>query len=264
VELCIFCPNPRTTNRGEHVFDDWLNREFGKPLRYHYQHFEYGSDDTLIRQYPKREIDIASDVVCDTCNNNWMSEITTASKAVLEGFIRYERAATLLELGILTVACFAFMKAAVLDAEYSTEREPFVLRSDCTRFRRWMTGESATPWLPNGLQIWIAWYRRERQMETRAWVNGLNFPSGMFHGYKVLYITYSLGAFVLQLTLPRWTKYRRPRNVPFITQATYWDVASTPIWPNVPTAVWPPTKYLDYSALENFVERFRTVAVGSV
>src|SRR2546423_15241532 len=29
---CIFCPNRRTRKRGEHVWDDWLNREHGKDI----------------------------------------------------------------------------------------------------------------------------------------------------------------------------------------------------------------------------------------
>jgi hypothetical protein len=262
MRACIFCPNPRTTKRGEHIWDDWLNREHGEHLRFHYHVYEYGSGDEPIREYPARKLDQTSGVVCDSCNNTWMNELTEQAKHALEGFIRYDRSATLLELGILTTVCFAFMKSAVLDYTYEETRPPYISPSACSRFRLWLSGASDTPWLPDGLQVWIAWYRRKRQMEARTWINGLNFTSGTFKGYKVLLITYVVGSLALQITLPRWTKHlRKQGRLPSFNQGPIWDDACIPIWPGVHTARWPPPKYLDHAALEDFQKRFRTVNV---
>lgn len=250
---CIFCPAPRTRKRGEHVFDEWLNRIDGRVIKDHYTFTQTGEDGVPIRTFRKRTIDTTSSVVCDACNSGWMSDLTGHTKATAEGFIRYERPATLLPLGIATLSAFIFMKSAVIDAEYHTD---FYSRQACLQF-------AATRRLPPGVQIWLAWFRGRRRFATRMWSNALLVRSGVFDGYHIYAFTYVVGHLVCQLTFPKWTKATiidRP-SLPFITQANVWDAVSVPIWPNkAAIAEWPRAKYLNDEALQEFQGRFGNMA----
>jgi len=230
---CIFCPNPRTSKRGEHVWDDWVNRSDGKPLRRRATVGELGKDGALIREYPVREVNVTKDVVCDPCNNGWMSDITAHTKLTIEGFMRHERTATLLPLGILTVATFAFMKSAVLDYSAEKTRPPFISPATCHRFRAAMQG-SGSIFVPEGVQIWMARYRGEREVEYRFWIDSMALTVGPYRGYDILLITYVAEAFVLQLTFPRWRKHKQPSVVPFLLKTPSGTPRLSPSGPMFP------------------------------
>lgn len=158
---CIFCPEPRTNKLGEHVFDDWLNRIDGQVIKDRYTFTQTGEDGRVIRTLKKRKIDTTVPVVCDACNNGWMSDMTNETKATAEGIIRYQRPVTLLPLGIATLATFIFMKAAVIDAEYKTG---FFSRTTCLRF-----AESRK--LPPGIQVWLSWFCGKHRFATHVWTS---------------------------------------------------------------------------------------------
>lgn len=258
MKSCIFCPNPRTQKRGEHVWDDWVNRSDGRALRRRATVGELGKHGALIREYPVQEVNVTKPVVCDCCNNGWMSDLTSHAKLTIEGFQRHERPATLLPLGILTVSAFMFMKSAVLDYSAEKTRPPFISPIICHRFRSVMRGVGSIH-LPEGVQIWMARYRGERKEEYRFWIDSMALTFGPYRGFDILVITYVAQAFVLQLTFPRWRKRKQPTVLPVFTQADVWDVASVPIWPDVHHATWPPLKYLNGAALQDFRHRLETV-----
>jgi hypothetical protein len=192
-----------------------------------------------------------------------MSDLTTHAKLTMEGFIRYDRPATILGLGIITIVSFAFMKAAVLDYGAEESRRPYISSATCAAFRRSLTSGSHGPVLPDGLQVWIARYRGKHKMEGRAAIDNLEIDMGVFRGYGILIITYAIGALAFQLTCPRWLKTTRRRPpLPMITQNEWvWGSRSTLIWPAVDAALWPPPKHLDSTTLEDFRERFKTLNV---
>ena len=95
IKRCIFCENPRTRKRGEHIWDDWINRESGVRIRRPSTVIELGEDGVLVRQYSANSLDIAQPVVCDPCNNTWMSDLTSQTKDRIEGFIRHDTPGTL-------------------------------------------------------------------------------------------------------------------------------------------------------------------------
>ena len=75
-------------------------------------------------------------------------------------------------------------------------------------------------------------------------------------------ITYVVGGLALQVTLPRWTKHPKRRGpLPFFTQGAIWDSCCFPIWPAVTSFLWPPPKYMEHAALDDFHKRFKTVDV---
>jgi hypothetical protein len=261
MKRCIFCRNPRTRKRGEHVWDAWLNRERGVRIKSKAIITEFGRDDLLVREYPAIGLNVTKDIVCDTCNNEWMSDIAAHAKRVLEGIIRHDEPRTLDTEAIVTVAALAFLKAAVLDWSGEETRTPCISRSLCTRFQRSLTSPSSDAVvLPDGLQIWIAGYRSKRKMEARAHIDELEGSSGSFRGCRILLITYIVGFFALQLTFPQWRKRSRQYQ-PLPSFQPLGDMRSVAIWPNVRTARWPPRQYLSRGTLDDFRERFRRVLV---
>jgi hypothetical protein len=259
---CIFCPNPRTTKRGEHVWDDWLNRKDGKEIYDPSTTSYYGLGGKLIRQHPSVRMDVTSDVVCTRCNNEWMSDLSGRAKPLLEPIIRDSRPRDFNELDIVTLTAFAFMKSAVLDWQpKQIRRKPCISRTACLAFHHSLTSRSATGEIafPDGLQVWLAWYRRIHRMEAQAFSEEMT-GARQFKGYRILVITYIVGAFVFQLTYPRWTKTRRNRPpAPFFQ--VIGDIQSVPIWPDVTAAFWPPETHINSSTLESFRERFRRIRV---
>jgi hypothetical protein len=247
---CIFCPSPPTKHRGEHIFDDWLNRLEGEAIKGKYT-FTQRDGDKVTRAYPTRKFDWTSPVICDRCNETWMSDLTNEMKFTSEGFIRYARPATLLPLGIVTLATFAFMKAAVVDAEKKTG-----VFSRPVRLRFKDTLE-----IPPGTQIWLAWFRSRRRGGPTVQTVATRITTGAFRGYILSVFTYTVGHLSIQLTYPKWpstTLKRRP--LPFLVQADHWDSASLPIWPNAPSSVeWPPPKYFEDDTLEQFGTRWLNI-----
>jgi hypothetical protein len=262
-KACIFCPNPRTRKRGEHLWDDWLNREGGKDIRDQSTTYYFGPDGALIRSHPSSRIDVTLPVVCDRCNQTWMSDLSTRTKYILEPSIRRDEPRDYDTFDIVTLASFFFLKAAVLDWSVESIRRPCISRSACLDFRDSLVlshdGDIA---VPLNLQIWIARYRRTHRMEAQAFTEELT-GQGPFKGYRILLITYVVGSFIFQLTYPRWARRTRNRpTAPFFQIVG--DNQSVPIWPRVVTAYWPPPTYVDSRTLEIFRQRLRRILIPRI
>jgi hypothetical protein len=245
---CIFCGSPATDKRGEHVFDDWLNRIDGRRVKDLYTFELSGKDGRLIRTYQERGINTTRPVVCDPCNHEWMSALTNNSKKIVEGLIRHECATILSPEDIATISAWLFMKAAVVAADNSTRR--FFSPSRCGLF-----AENRT--LPDGLQVWLAAFRGRHKMAARAWSDTIGIKSGGLKGYELYLFTYVVGHLACQLTYPRWTKVnpRRP-PLPVIEQAPDWTGVAIPVWPETTAVQWPPWRPLDDKTLDAFRYRF--------
>jgi hypothetical protein len=256
---CIFCVNPRTNKRGEHVWDNWLNRQDGKEIHDPSTTAHFGVGGQLIRSHRSTRIDVTIDVVCDSCNNKWMSDLSNRTKQILEPLIRRDIPRDFNAHDIVTITAFAFMKAAVLDwmPRASSLRTPRISRSACLAFRESLLSDTATVALPYGLQVWIARYRRKYAMEAQAFTEEVASARHL-KGYKILIVTYVVGSFIFQIVYPRWVKAGKRTPTPFFTTD---DDRSVQIWPGVSTAYWPPFADVDSGALKDFRERFRRVNV---
>jgi len=258
---CIFCPNPRTRKRGEHIWDDWLNSENGKPIRRPGTVTVYGKDGVIVRQRPSDRLDVTSDVVCDRCNSTWMSDLSTEAKQRLEALIRRDTPTDFNDVDVLLITAFSFLKSAVLD--WSTtehNRVPCISRTACVSFRDSLTsltyGDIS---FPDGLQVWIARYRPTKATDARYFNDEIR-GRGPFKGYRILVLTYVVGYFMFQLTSPRWIKATRNRPpAPFFQIVG--DLKSVPIWPGVSAAYWPPPAHVDSGTLDDFRQRFRRVSI---
>lgn len=244
---CLFCPKPRTNKRGEHIFDDWLNRLNGKTIDDRYEFRELDATGAVVKTFTRRTMDTTRRAVCDTCNSGWMSDLTNEFKKTAGGIIRFDRPTTMLPLGLATLSAFTFMKAAVVDDYHAT---PLVLRAWCLAF-------ADTLEMPLGTQVWCGRFRTTHRMATRAFSTTARVNSGRWFGYQSYVFTYAIGNLALQISIPRRTKWAaRDTAPPFFIQKPFWDVASIPIWPDIDRGTWPPPNHLTDESLKLLRDRF--------
>jgi hypothetical protein len=187
-----------------------------------------------------------------------MNDLSGYAKSILEASIRRGAPRTLDHFEIVAVSAFAFMKAAVLDWSQEDQRGPRIPRAVCTDFRTSLVSDlSPTVRFPDGLQVWLASYNRSRKMEARSHIDEL-VAGPPLKGHIILVITYLVGSFVFQLTFPSWPGPKKKRlYTPTFDLPP--DRRTVLIWPDVPSAKWPPVEQLSGSTFGDFRERLRRV-----
>jgi hypothetical protein len=247
VKYCAFCSNEAVTKGGEHLWDNWLNRELPKKTLFNARKRLSITSSPI--QFVTKGLQEKVPAVCPTCNSGWMSELTNKVKhnfaeSILKGksFSLGPREGTLL-------AAFTFMKAVVKDYHYGDE--PFFTRAVRERFRISLS-------IPNSVKVWIAAYQG-----SARWSFHSNFciiaaqAPGPLAGMEFFSYTYIDGNLALQLLAPRWKDVRRrSRPLLSIVPNPCWGPAVIQFWPYAGNFSWPPARYLGDDVVEEFLERF--------
>jgi hypothetical protein len=232
-----------------------MNRKDGVPLNQRYTVTETGLNAVLLRKEPARRINVTRPVVCDRCNNQWMSDLTNSAKGILHDAVFHARPMALGSEEIVTVVAYAVLKAIVYDRGRS-DGLPFDFSPAVAR------EFAETLWPPEGTQVWIASLRSRHLHGARAALGAAHFNKPPFRGYRLVVFTYALNHFVCQLTYPRWIKQRRSEvGRPFVKQFADWNGPSTPIWPDVQQAGWPPRESLTDERYADFADRWSRALV---
>ena len=240
---CTFCPQPATT--GEHIWSNWVNPLLGEKRKYIIR------EDVRGREWQSVGLHQKLPVLCDTCNNVWGSEIETLMKTVSASMVKNGDRTILNANDIVTISVYSQLKAFICD--YSQEHvDSFYDVRERRAFRDNLT-------FPPGTNIWLA-----RTFDNHGVFKGsyakppLNTPK-RFHAHI---FTVSLGQLLIQLTTVRWTKKsnRKFASPPLLTQGSFWDTFSVPIWPLVSTPIsWPPSQQLGRNALDTFFDRWKVL-----
>ena len=247
MKKCAFCDAEAVEKGGEHIWDDWLNKELPKG-RYHAT--KRLTIDSPVIRYTATSLNEKLPVVCEKCNSGWMSALTnktkeTFSRAMLKGepFSLGARDAALL-------AAFTFMKAVVTN--HSIDDDVFFTRAERERLRTSLA-------VPPLVKMWFAAYQGAARFSTK---NNLGIISpnepGPFYGMEFCSSSYVVGKLALQLLAPRW-KDIRDKGKPRLTLSpnVYWQLAAIQFWPHNGTILsWPPEKYLGDNVIEAFIYRF--------
>lgn len=230
------------------MWDDWINKDLPKTRYRARKQYSLGSP---LMEYDTDRLNEKLPVVCNGCNNGWMSVL---SLRVKERFSRAMLDGEPFSLGardVAVLAAFLFMKAVVTNY-IADDCEPFFTRAVRERFRASLT-------LPPALKAWFAAFQGKSRMSTRSnfMINSTSEP-GPLYGMEFGSFTYLVGKLVLQLLAPRWKSvYHRGRPLLSLTPHVYWEQATTLFWPNDGVFLsWPPAKYLGDDMIEAFVERF--------
>jgi hypothetical protein len=248
VKRCAFCPTEASKLSGEHIWDDWLNRAL--PTE------RFRVRQRLSRLDPFREYDATVlkeklPVVCEKCNNTWMSDITDRVKRSCQDAIIDGAPLSLLPGNIALLAAFAFLKSVV--ADHATQLDdPFFTRGARERFRESLA-------VPTQVQMWIAAYQGAYRYSGKC-DTGILTPSqpGPLYGIEFYAFTYVVGHLVLQTLAPRWKDIRhRTKLLPVLNPDAYWNPAVIKFWPDNGSSVsWPPSKYIGDDTIEKFIDRF--------
>lgn len=92
--VCVFCGIPRKMSE-EHIISDWISqsviKKTGKSSHHHNAKFDLPHIERLTKT---RQGDLANrrfKVVCEICNNGWMSKVETSAQPVLTKLILGEK-----------------------------------------------------------------------------------------------------------------------------------------------------------------------------
>jgi len=77
-------------------------------------HAEWGIGPEA-KTWKSKSLDAVVRVVCETCNNGWMSDLDAEASATMSNMIRYGSAVSLLPIGIASIAMFAYKAAVVVN-----------------------------------------------------------------------------------------------------------------------------------------------------
>lgn len=248
MKRCAFCPTEATKLSGEHIWDDWLNRAL--PTKRFKVRQKWSRLDPF-REYDARIIKEKLPVVCEECNNTWMSDLTNRTKQAFSEMIVNGTPTTLQPKDIDLLAAFTFMKAVVAD-HATVKDDPFFVADVREQFR----GSCS---VPSNAQMWIAAYQGVHRYSGRFVTNVLTPDKpGPLYGVEFYSFTYVVGRVVLQLLAARWKDIRyKGYPLPVLSPNAYWSPAVIKFWPNTDAPIsWPPSKWVGDDVIEKFIERF--------
>jgi hypothetical protein len=256
-DTCLFCLRTATLT-AEHIWDDWLTEVYQKETTVgeKFNFTDFGEAGEVLRKYDGNKIDKKTRVVCATCNNGWMSEITGNVKDIIKEAIVHGRKTTLSHKDFVTLARFVFLKGAVID--HLAPRPYAFFRPSVRREFR------TTRALPHGLQIWISQFVSPKA-EGQVWsiYSQPNDPKVSIFGSEFFTMTYQFGFVVLQLVAFRWiSRTWRHKPLPSVTQHSIWDPVAVEIWPNrTAPLTWPSPQYLDADGRKAFRARWKNLNI---
>jgi hypothetical protein len=251
-DRCIFCLE-RPADSREHVWDAWITRHLQtiKPdisftLTDHSRGSSKGPPQVVLRTYRSRRIEKKSRVVCDVCNNGWMSEVTNrAADELRQMIIDPPAARRITPAGLRALANLAFLKAVVLDHTglEGSSRTPFFDGATRQVFKTSLT-------IPHSSQVWLATYA-DKTFRGTAWLDYFQLRRVRFSEFLVL--TYVIGFALLQLTCSRTLKRGHGLGATPLKQHPKMDRAAIQIWPTAAVgAVWPPADVIGADTLDLF------------
>jgi hypothetical protein len=228
---CAFCPNPAVTKGGEHLWSDWMSKTL--PFKYKVLRFD---EDGKAQQFLKKSLNMKAPVVCEKCNNTWMSNIENKhAKPAMEGLMLSDKLTRLSPDRLNSIAIFAFKTAVIADHYSIPPREPFFSQSSRYAFANSLT-------IPRGVQMWISAF----QEGTHGMFRGMyhESPANITGSFELYSCTFGAGYFLFQVVASRWLNNRHLLGpFPFVTQGRFWNKFSIPFWPPPGDSIlWPPRK----------------------
>lgn len=247
---CAFCGRVATLT-GEHIWSDWVGRLLvPRKIRY-----KWTEADGTVKEWHKTGLDAKVKVVCDTCNNGWMSDLENTAKPIVQDMILDPKDVTLGPAELKIIAALAF-KSAIIADHIRLNKLRFLY--DAAQRRNF--AQSLT--VPTGVQMWIS------GVEAQCGIlKGGDSTTGRWAatGFRINVCTYAIGHLVLQVTCTRWNKgsNRRKHAPGKLTQADEWGLVSTPFWPLPPEPVtWPPPNWMTKDSLDTFADRWKKLLIA--
>jgi hypothetical protein len=246
---CAFCPHTGDLSR-EHIFSDWMEELFVGPIDATIK------DSTGLNKnwhIDSNIADFAAKIVCEKCNNSWMSAIEDRAKPILFLLIKGETAFSIGPAEAHALAIFAFKTAVVIDHS-DRSRSPFFSSRIRNGFRTSLA-------IPNFVQMWFCGYdghRNDRSFRTHYHGGGI----GPTYPIQMYVCTVAIGLFVFQVF-----SVKHFRSIALYPTPGCEGLA-IPFWPVIPRGfTWPHlvnlSNVLQFEIFARRWERVRALPIHS-
>lgn len=240
---CAFCDHTGKLS-AEHIASDWM-----RDLSPRRKTAWFSSDNVKEkRRFETDSMDWTAKVVCESCNNGWMSEIEGQhAKPSLTPLITGQMGIPIDRSCAHSISLFVFKTAVIMDHQQRRDEGPFFSKRIRHAFRLHRA-------IPGNVNMWFCGYKGHRgnaQFKT-AYMKGQSSPSN----HWLMYVcTCAFGHFVIQLLA-----VKQIGNASFRPSGGF-EGLSVPFWPEVPRDyVWPSPFALDGVAqFEAFADRWTVV-----
>jgi hypothetical protein len=241
---CAFCPETANMS-AEHLWSNWMNELFPGKKRFTNKN-EHGE---IVADWSSHKLERKARVVCEPCNNTWMSDIESRAKSAMSNFILGKKGA-ISQSCADSIALFAFKSAVILD-HIRRDREPFFSRPVRHCFR-----ESFA--IPAGVRMFMAGFLPR----GKGHVHTCYHQGALSAGDRItLYVcTYAVGHFVFQVV-----GQKQPGHTQVTLQPRTLLSFGVEFWPWVPDgASWPPADVLQtVDEFDSFSNRWRNLTATS-
>jgi hypothetical protein len=241
---CAFCPSTAKLS-AEHIFSDWMNDLFPGTKR-------FSSADTetkSMRNWTGPDLDLKLKVVCESCNNTWMSGIEHAhAKPCLTDLITGKVDVPISEEYARSIALFAFKTIAICDHSRRNYPARFFPREIRYMFK------SALEITPTVQMCFAGFLPRTHGLCTTIY-HDVPGPEGL----KLYVCTYAVGHFVFQ-----GVAFRKPVSWLIRPHNGAFENLAVPFWPRIPLGFsWPPQNALsDARELRAFASRWARIDIN--
>jgi hypothetical protein len=248
---CAFCDAAAVWRGGEHLWDDWLNKELPKKIRFNAKRLLFIDSPPI--EFVQIGLQEKIPSVCTGCNNGWMSDLTAKMKDRFSSTILEGAPFSLDAKDAVLLAAFTLMKGIVQNYHY-WKHDPFFTRVASERLRSSLT-------IPPYVKMWVAAHQASSRYAFHSNFHTVTVNSpGPLGKMEFFSYTYIAGNLVTQLLAPRWKDIRH-RSLPLLnlTPNIRWQPAAPQFWPYAGKIIpWPPEKYIGDSMIEKFINRFQS------
>jgi hypothetical protein len=243
---CAFCPSTAKMS-GEHVWSDWMNALFpGEKIFYN------KTDRENERVWSGSELDWKVKVVCEDCNNTWMSNLEEQhAKPTMSDLIVGKVDIPIPQSRANSIALFAFKTAVILEHMRRDIPLRFFPRIVRHRFRELLE-------IPPNVRMWMAGFLprgKGRCMTLYYDAPVVDSPPLEFY-----VCNFGVGHFLFQVIAER--------KPPFLAVGPMhgYEQLAVPFWPRVPHGfMWPPEHVLKTTRdFEQFSMRWRRLNLANL
>jgi hypothetical protein len=222
---CAFCEHTGKLS-AEHVISQWLVELFPGPVDAQI----YGDKGRNSKTFSQKSIDYTAKVVCEQCNNGWMSDIESLhAKPSLTPLVTGKFDIPITPAIARSIAIFAFKTAVVIDCS-NRRAGPFFSRHLRHAFRRSL-------FIPNFVAMWFCPYASHRWSVhvKSAYHDGKTTSGDPFHFYAC---TVALGNFCFQTLAVKQlgsSSFRAHTHLPEDVAVPFWPTTTIPagyVWPH--------------------------------
>jgi hypothetical protein len=218
---CAFCPETANLSL-EHIIPQWMESLFPGNST-----MKYKDGKGRTREWSTTKMDWKARVVCESCNNGWMSDIEAqhAMPALTPLIVGETSPIRITQNLARSLALFAFKTAVVMDHAHH-RGSPWFSKRIRYAFREHQS-------LSTGIEMWMCGiFRRRGAIDLHSgYFSGDLTPTYPVHSYVC---TVGMGHLVFQVHSPKHFGYTKLYPLPMF------DAVALPFWPGLPSGVdWP-------------------------